>query len=213
MSLGPASLSLKKKQPWWGWGREKTMPMKLEAHHSLMYCSLHLFKMAVTKLVLSFARNFAPLVSGIKNQSKTVIIWLAWGKYDGISDSSFTTSILWEDLKELCQHWADVFYTTENTVGILELNEPFSKRVCLKVFASRTLTFGTLSEAKCSRWGSRYSANWSIGRQSSSMIVWKEWWFEIEKKSKFIPIAAHGDLLWINIGNYVESYRVKIACP
>lgn len=51
---------------------------------------------------------------------------------------------------------------------------PFSSRVCRRVFASSTLTLGTLSFAKVSKCGIKCTANWSMGRQSSSMTVWRE---------------------------------------
>lgn len=50
---------------------------------------------------------------------------------------------------------------------------PFSNNVCLRALASRTLTFGTGSEARLKRLGSKCSTNWSTGIHSSSTTAYK----------------------------------------
>lgn len=50
---------------------------------------------------------------------------------------------------------------------------PFSSNVCLRALASRTLTFGTGSDARLSRLGSKCSTNWSTGMHSSSTTAYE----------------------------------------
>lgn len=51
---------------------------------------------------------------------------------------------------------------------------PFSSNVCLRALASRTLTFGTGSDARLRRLGSKCSTNWSTGMHSSSTTAYKK---------------------------------------
>lgn len=50
---------------------------------------------------------------------------------------------------------------------------PFSSNVCLRALASRTLTFGTGSDARLRRLGSKCSTNWSTGMHSSSTTAYE----------------------------------------
>lgn len=50
---------------------------------------------------------------------------------------------------------------------------PFSNNVCLKALASRTRTFGTGSDARLRRLGSRCSTKWPAGMHSSSATAYK----------------------------------------
>lgn len=69
------------------------------------------------------------------------------------------------------------------------MTTPFSSKVCLRALASRTLTFGTGSEARLKRLGSKCSTNWSTGIHSSSTTAYK---IRTEhKKARFMLKLQH----------------------
>lgn len=60
---------------------------------------------------------------------------------------------------------------------------PFSSSVCLRALASRTLTFGTGSDARLRRLGSKCSTNWSTGMHSSSTTAYET---NTAEKARFV---------------------------
>lgn len=68
------------------------------------------------------------------------------------------------------------------------MTAPFSNNVCLRALASRTLTFGTGSEARLRRLGSKCSTNWSTGIHSSSTTAYR---INTEHKKAIFTLKIH----------------------
>lgn len=89
---------------------------------------------------------------------------------------------------------------------------PFSNNVCLRALASRTLTFGTGSEARLKRLGSKCSTNWSTGIHSSSTTAYK---IKAKNKSKsFVKKTVFVTLSYLVL-NFAWTFKKVhvISCP